>query len=451
MIPSRRKKSILLVNPWIYDFAAYDLWMKPLGLLYLGGILRSEGYGVSLLDFLDFSSLPEDLASGLKPPGRKAYGQGHFFKEIISKPKPLRGIARHYRRYGVPPATLNRLVGGIPAPDLILVTSSMTYWYPGVMETIRFLRDHFPGEPIMLGGIYATLCPDHARMNSGADRVLSGPWGEGKMKIIADALGEKADRQSENFSSWPYPVFDLYRRVGYVSLLTRLGCPFSCAYCASSRLSRGLEARSADSVIKEILHWKRRFGVNNFAFYDDALFIDASEHIVPILRYLIRKKISCLFHTPNALHVRAIDEETAGLMFGSGFKTIRLGLETSDESLQAETGGKVDNREFRTAVRNLKRAGYKREEIGVYLLVGLPGQNAQQVSASIAFVKENGARPMLVEYSPIPGTRLFEKARQFSPFDIENEPLFQNNSLLPCQWEGLTWRDYRRLKEETAS
>ena len=27
---------ILLVNPWIHDFAAYDFWAKPLGLLTLG-------------------------------------------------------------------------------------------------------------------------------------------------------------------------------------------------------------------------------------------------------------------------------------------------------------------------------------------------------------------------------------------------------------------------------
>jgi hypothetical protein len=31
---------LILINPWIYDFAAYDLWSKPLGLLYLAGYLR---------------------------------------------------------------------------------------------------------------------------------------------------------------------------------------------------------------------------------------------------------------------------------------------------------------------------------------------------------------------------------------------------------------------------
>ena len=96
-------KSILLVNPWIHDFAAYDLWMKPLGLLYLGGILRSRGYRVSLLDCLEFTLFPGELTRGLKPPKRKESGRGHVFKEVIPKPEPLGGIPRQYRRYGIPP------------------------------------------------------------------------------------------------------------------------------------------------------------------------------------------------------------------------------------------------------------------------------------------------------------------------------------------------------------
>jgi hypothetical protein len=42
---------------------------------------------------------------------------------------------------------------------------------------------------------------------------------------------------------------------------------------------------------------------------------------------------------------------------------------------------------------------------------------------------------------------LFEKAKKFSTFDIENEPLFHNNSILPCHWERFTLADYRRIKE----
>ena len=43
----------LLVNPWIHDFAAYDLWLKPLGLLYTGAVLREHGYKIDMIDLLD--------------------------------------------------------------------------------------------------------------------------------------------------------------------------------------------------------------------------------------------------------------------------------------------------------------------------------------------------------------------------------------------------------------
>ena len=80
-------------------------------------------------------------------------------------------------------------------------------------------------------------------------------------------------------------------------------------------------------------------------------------------------------------------------------------------------------------------------------MVGLPGQRVGEAEESIAFVKETGAKPILVEYSPIPHTPLFEKAKRMSQFDLENEPLFHNNSILPCQWEGFTIEDFRRIKE----
>ena len=443
---SSPEKSILLVNPWIHDFAAYDLWMKPLGLLYLGGILRSRGYRVSLLDCLEFTLFPGDLTRDLKPPKRKESGRGHVFKEVIPKPYPLRGIQRQYRRYGIPPEVAQKYLRQLPRPDLVLVTSSMTYWYPGVLETIRLLRETLPGVPVILGGVYATLCPDHARKHSGADRVLAGPWDGDKMRIVAEILGGPAEALDESFSSWPYPAFDLYPHLPYVCLLTRCGCPFSCTYCASHRLAKGFESRPPEEVLQEITFWHEKFGVKDFAFYDDALLIGPSGHILPILRGVMEKKIPCRFHAPNALHARAIHREVADFLYRAGFQTIRLGFETSDETLQVQTGGKVNNQDFRVAVENLKRAGYAGEEIGVYLLAGLPGQRVEEIEESIATVRDTGAKPILVEYSPIPGTPMFEDAQKSSAFDIAGEPLFHNNSILPCQWEGFTWGDFRRLK-----
>ena len=44
---------ILLLNPWIHDFAAYDLWARPMGLLVLATRLRQLGWEPRLVDCLD--------------------------------------------------------------------------------------------------------------------------------------------------------------------------------------------------------------------------------------------------------------------------------------------------------------------------------------------------------------------------------------------------------------
>ena len=108
----------------------------------------------------------------------------------------------------------------------------------------------------------------------------------------------------------------------------------------------------------------------------------------------------------------------------------------------------MTNKELRDAVNYLKRAGYSDRDIGVYIMAGLPGQRIGEIEESIAFVRATGAKPILIEYSPIPHTPLFEKAKQMSSYDLEKEPLFHNNSILPCQWDGFALADFRRLKED---
>ena len=91
--------TILLINPPIYDFAAYDLFNKPLGLLYLAAILRARGYQVRTIDALDRNFVALDERQSLTP--TKPNGTGKYHSEIIEKPQCLGHVPRHYRRYGL--------------------------------------------------------------------------------------------------------------------------------------------------------------------------------------------------------------------------------------------------------------------------------------------------------------------------------------------------------------
>lgn len=426
---------ILLINPWITDFAAYNFWIRPHGLLWIASLLRESGFRVSFIDCLDFHAK------------RKEYGDGKFHRLRIEKPIAIRSVPRNYSRYGIPEPLLGKMLSDIGEPDLIGITSGMTYWYPGVFKVIEIIREFFKNVPILLGGIYATLCHEHAVQHSGADIVFRGGDEWEALKIIAECVGFELRTPKSHLRTDIYPAFDLYPQPDYISILTSRGCPFHCSYCASPILTKRFMRRDPIKVVEEIEYWTNRYSIQNMAFYDDALAVNPPEHIIPILKEVVKRRIQCNFHTPNGLHVKETDRELADLLFRSRFKTIRLGFETSNEATQIETGGKVNNQEFTNAIRELSRAGYSKKEIGVYIMAGLPGQRVGEVEETIAFVRERGGKPILVEYSPIPGTPLFEMARQMSKFDLDNEPLLHNNSLLPCQWEGFTMDDLRRLKE----
>ena len=77
MVHMKSSPHILLINPWVTDFAAYNFWIRPLGLLSITGLLRENGFRVTLIDCLDFYGKT------------KRYGDGNFFKTKIQLRKLL--------------------------------------------------------------------------------------------------------------------------------------------------------------------------------------------------------------------------------------------------------------------------------------------------------------------------------------------------------------------------
>jgi radical SAM superfamily enzyme YgiQ (UPF0313 family) len=446
---NKKTPNILLINPWVYDFAAHDLWSKPLGLLLLGGLLRAHGYKLRLVDCLDIHDPRLKEVAGMKPATRRGFGTGKFYRTEVAKPDVLKQFERPYYRFGITPEIFNdRLVAG-PKPDVVLVTSTMTYWYPGVLQTIRSIKEHFSNVPVILGGIYATLCHEHAGKSSGADYVLPGP-GETRILQLMEKLTGHSSKKPPHTAEvhiLPWPAFDLLPEPQYICTLTSRGCPFGCPYCASDLLFPGFVRRDPIEVVDELAHWHQKYSIVNVAFYDDALLLNPDKQILVLLEEIRRRGLPLQFHTPNGVHVSGLSKEVCKALFASGFKTVRLGLESADDERQHQLGAKVKPGAFSTAMENLTRAGFQADQIGVYLLCGLPGQPPAEVAESIRMVRDHGARPYLAEYSPIPGTPLWSEALRSSPFDLAKEPLFHNNSLLPCRSEHFGLEELQHLKQ----
>ena len=142
-------------------------------------------------------------------------------------------------------------------PDLICVTSIFTYWSKYVRDAVIHFKNKNPDVPVLVGGIYASLLPDHCKEYTKCDDVIMGTIPE------AEAL---------------IPAYDLVD-VDYQILHTTRGCIRKCGFCGTYIIEP--EWLCKKSIKEEIV--KKRL-----IFYDNNLL--ANYYIEDILNELIELK-----------------------------------------------------------------------------------------------------------------------------------------------------------------
>ena len=406
---------ILLVNPPIYDFTAYDYWLKPYGLLRVAGHLRHQAE-LHLFDHLDrcHPAMATDVSLRTD-----RWGRGSFSRQAVSTPSPLAAVPRTYYRFGLDRQLLQDYLVQHGPFDAVLIQTVMTYWYPGVKEVIDTIRAHHAPTPIALGGVYATLCPDHAR-SLGADLIVEGL----ELAPLWNFLGTKAEPEQ-------LPYWEGYSRLETGVIKLTEGCPFRCTYCSVPQVYPKFSGY-LDRALAEYDYLLQR-DVTQVAFYDDALLFKEKQLFIPFLNQLIDRGAPLQLHTPNALNARFISADLAQKMVEAGFKSFYLGFESNAYAWQKKTGGKVYSAEFAQAITHLQDAGVDPAAITAYLIVAHPNGQLQAVEDSMYFAHQLGIRLMLSEFSPIPGTPDGEACRALIDLD---EPLWHNKSAFPFKLLG---------------
>lgn len=404
------RNRILLVNPPIHDFTAYDFWLRPYGMLRVAGRIQ-RACDLEVFDFL--VSRTTD-----------AWGRGRFPDEVVARPQAFQDIPRRFRRFGRPRTEFCELLQSRRF-DAVLVQTMMTYWYPGLREVIEDVRRFQPQAAIVLGGIYATLLPGHAQ-SLGVDLVVRGSELAPLFRLLS----------IDPMDAPPYWNGSL-RQVGVMKLTE--GCPFRCTYCVVPRTAPDFTSRPARECLEEVRDLAR-LGARHVAFYDDALLFNSGDCLAPFLRSVISEKIGLSFHTPNALNARLLTPEIAALMVRAGFASFFIGLENGADDWQQRTGGKVSQGEFAEAVAALRSAGAR--YICAYVLIGHPDSGLDEVEATMRFAHDQGARVLLSEFAPVPGTPDGECCRPWA--DIE-EPLSHNKTAFTIRRFGV--QQVNRMKE----
>jgi len=414
-----------LVNPPIYDFTAFDFWLKPYGLLSVAGYLRGRA-DFTLFDYLDRL---HPFCAGQKGLASDKWGRGRFYEEKMPHPESLKQIPRYFRRFGLPRSIFQDFLAQDKSCDFVFINTVMTYWYLGVREVIEDVRRFQPGAKIVLGGNYVTLCRPHAE-TIGADFLVEGKY----LSPLWEYTGLESDTNQP-------ALWEAYPRSAVGVLKLSDGCPFRCTYCSVPKVYGAFQPRPLGQCLAE-LELLLKLGASDIAFYDDTLLYDAENVLIPFLNEVVKRKITVKFHSPNALNARFLTKELAKLMVRAGFKTFYLGFESGSRKWQEKTGSKVFSDELAKAVEYLTQAGAERGNIAAYQILGHPDGDIQQLEESMRFVNRLGIRGTLADFSPIPGTPDGDRCGKW--VDMA-EPLFHNKTVFPILFLGFD--ETNRLKD----
>ncbi len=209
-------------------------------------------------------------------------------------------------------------------PDLIYVTSLFTYSWKPVHQAVAYYSEAYPNARIVLGGIYATLMPEHAAL-AGAE--------------VHSGLYPKA----EGFR----PDYALVPEWDSSIMFSMRGCIRKCAFCAVPRLE-GKTTGKAQGICDLI-----EPGHKKAILWDNNILGVPNWH--EVIDELAQAGIAVDFN--QGLDARLITQDVANKLAMLRIPIIRMAYDIPSEGKALEK-----------AIRYLEKAGFNRRKIVVYTL-----------------------------------------------------------------------------------
>ncbi|MBI4789853.1 MAG: hypothetical protein HY782_22705 [Chloroflexi bacterium] len=381
------KKRILLINPPVYDFRLdWARWHQPCGLLQVGSVLKDD-HDVRLIDCL----LP---LKGKQTQRKKldaisaeeiALARWHFgwsWDQIDSKVQELKEE--------------NWI------PDVIYITCMMTFWWEATRDLVKHLREvWFPNTRIVLGGVYPTYAPEHAKKNiRGVHFDLE--------------IGKKAKRRATEIG-----LYDRTPRFAGIFLYRPV---------------------SVHAVVAGIEKKVRR-GVREFAFFDEEIPGPVPERFAQVLDLIVERGLDIKLRALGNISPTSLTADLVRKMSIAGFRQIFF-----KDTIVSKTNADDYLAGYEQAVDLLFQHGqYKprTEDITAMVLVGVPGENIENVAERLMRLSHIVGSVNLVPFQPTPSTEIYEQHKEY----LDQIPLeFQNGKLFPfAKYNHATFAVYQEL------
>ncbi|MFZ5907891.1 MAG: radical SAM protein [Nitrospirota bacterium] len=368
---------ILLIYPYFLDdrLHAEDAGVVPIGVYYIGALLKEHGYDVEVLNWHEINKNPGEI------------------ERVLSEKNPdIIGFSLvHANRWG-----------GI--------------------DIARIAKRILPGITIVFGGIGATFLWEHLLRNfSEIDYIVPGEGeysflhlirclekGEKdeipEIKGIAYRKGKKPVKTAAaefvpDLDQLPMP--SKYFVFQHVS--SSRGCPSNCTFCGSPRFwGRKVRFHSPEYFVEQLDQLYKK-GISFFYFSDDT-FTMREDRVIDICKRIVEKGLRISWFAIS--RVNFVSEATLIWMRKAGCIQISYGVESGSEKIR-----KTLCKNIRTD--DIKRAFALTSHYGIlpraYFIYGSPGETDETIQETVDLMRE--IRPLsMISYilDIFPGTALYE-------------------------------------------
>lgn len=305
---------------------------------------------------------------------------------------------------------------GLPA--VVAVTTTLYTNSRPVTRIVRWLRRHLPEAHVVVGGPWLFGAVSDPRRTAddpiftaiGADTfVISPDGGSDLVEIVAAVTKGRAPRcpgtittvdgryvdvpasLSVGARNDPEPAVGHAVRWGHFGkavgsfafVATARSCPFTCGFCDFIEREGPYSSFPLHSVFTALKAISSETKVKSVVFTDDTLNVP-SRRFVELLEYLVVERHD--FRWSGFFRCDRADEHMLSLLRPSGCEFLKLGLESGSQRMLDAMGKGASIESYERALAILNELGIP---YWCSFLVGYPGETAETVAETRAFIERN--------------------------------------------------------------
>jgi len=442
--------NICFIRPsGIYKGLAISLLQTaPLGLAYVAGAVLNAGYNVKVID-----AAVEGLEK-VQPFKYETFILGLSIEDTILR------IGEEI--------------------DVISVSCMFTNNWLFERDLLIEIKKRFPNKILIIGGEHASAVPELCfKQVQSLDYVVLGE-GEATMVELLNAIKDKKEinqlpsicyrndfgdivknelkkpKRISQINKISWPAWDLFpmdyyfqKKISYgvykgntLPIMASRGCPYECTFCSSPQMwGRKYELRDVVDVVNEIEHWKDKYDIKNFDFFDLTAIIK-KDWFIALCDEIISRGIKITYQIPAGTRSEAIDKEVAQKLMLSGCSNITYAPESGSKKILKDIKKKVDLSNMLQSIKWSNRMGMN---IKLNIIIGFPDESHFDIFGTLFFlIKASwyGAHDMYPAiFSPYPGSSLFDRLEKEKKVNLETDEYLLEIINSHDLWPGKIYND----------